>query len=193
MVAGAMVPSLVLGIPGSGSAAIVLGMLISKGVVPSPQLFTEQGGFVMTIFIGLIVGHVFMLAIGLLGARCWGCVTRVPARLLGPFVMLLLVIGTYAYHEEIADVGMVLVFGLVGYVFEKLEIPLVPIVLAFVMGPIIEQNLNRSLTISAGNLGALLLQPITLAILVLAIVTAVYGFAGGGRHGTGRAARAPAH
>lgn len=186
MVAGAMVPSLVLGIPGSGSAAIVLGMLISKGVVPGPDLFTGQGAFIMTIFIGLIVGHLFMLVVGMIGAHGWGRIARVPPRLLGPFVMLLLLIGTYGYQTYFADVGMVVVLGTAGYFFEKMDIPLVPIVLAFVMGPIIENNLNRALTISNGSLSELFLRPITLVILTLAVLTAVYAFAGSSRRAAKR-------
>jgi len=178
MVAGTMVPSLALGIPGSGSAAIVLGMLISKGVVPGPELFTENGAFIVTIFVGLIVGHFFMLAIGLIGARGWGLVAKVPKRLLGPFVMLVLLIGTYSYQTYTADVMMVLVLGVVGYYFEKMEVPVVPIVLAFVMEPIIEQNLNRALTIAAGDVGTVFSRPITLVILGLSALTALYALLG---------------
>ncbi|HUF82754.1 MAG TPA: tripartite tricarboxylate transporter permease [Burkholderiales bacterium] len=174
VVAGTLVPSLSLGIPGSGGAAILLGVLISKGVVPGPLLFRDHGTFVMTVFVGLLVVNVMMLVVGLIGNRPFGLVARVPMRILGPFVLLLIVVGTYAYANYAGHVVMVLVLSAIAYHFEKIHIPVVPIVLAFIMGPIIEDNFSRALTISAGDLSAVLLRPITAVILVLALATAVY-------------------
>lgn len=174
VVAGSLVPTLSLGIPGSGAAAILLGVLISKGVVPGPLLFRDHGTFVMTVFVGLLVVNLMMVLVGLIGNRPFGLVARVPMRILGPFVMLLIVVGTYAYANYSGHVVMVLVLSVVAYHFEKVNIPVVPVVLAFIMGPIIEINLSRALTITAGDLSAVLLRPITAVILVLALATAVY-------------------
>jgi putative tricarboxylic transport membrane protein len=174
VVAGTLVPSLSLGIPGSGGAAILLGVLISKGVVPGPLLFRDHGTFVMTVFVGLLAVNVMMLIVGLIGNRPFGLVAKVPLRVLGPFVLLLIVVGTYAYANYTSHVVMVLVLSVAAYHFEKIGIPVVPIVLAYIMGPIIEQNLNRALTISAGDVWAVLTRPITATILVLALATAIY-------------------
>ena len=149
-------------------------MLISKGVVPGPLLFRDHGTFVMTVFIGLLVINVFLLLVGLVGTRAFSLVSRVPTRILGPFVLLLIVVGSYAYANYTAHIVMVLVLAAGAYLFEKMNIPVVPIVLAFIMGPIIEINLNRALTITAGDLSSVLLRPITAAILVLALATAAY-------------------
>jgi putative tricarboxylic transport membrane protein len=174
IVAGTLVPSLSLGIPGSGGAAILLGVLISKGVVPGPLLFRDHGTFVMTVFIGLLAINFFLLIVGLVGTRAFSLVAKVPLRVLGPFVLLLIVVGSYAYANYTAHVVMVLVLSAVAYLFEKMDIPVVPIVLAFIMGPIIEVNLNRALTITGGDLSAVLLRPITAVILLLALATAAY-------------------
>jgi putative tricarboxylic transport membrane protein len=174
VVAGTLVPSLSLGVPGSGGAAILLGVLISKGVVPGPLLFRDHGTFVMTVFVGLLLINVMMLIVGLIGNRPFGLVARVPTRILGPFVLLLIVVGTYAYANYAGHVVMVLVLCAIAYWFERISIPAVPIVLAYIMGPIIEENLSRALTIAAGDLSAVVLRPITAVILVLALVTAVY-------------------
>jgi putative tricarboxylic transport membrane protein len=174
VVAGTLVPSLSLGIPGSGGAAILLGVLISKGVSPGPLLFRDHSIFVMTVFVGLLLINILLLLVGLLGTRVFALVSRVSQRIVGPFVLLLIVVGSYAYANYTAHVVMVLVLAALAYHFEKVEIPAVPIVLAFIMGPIIEDNLMRALTISAGDLSAVLLRPITLTILLLALITAIY-------------------
>ncbi|MDP1717089.1 MAG: tripartite tricarboxylate transporter permease, partial [Burkholderiales bacterium] len=174
VVAGTLVPSLALGIPCSGGAAILLGVLISKGVVPGPLLFRDNGTFVMTVFVGLLVVNIMMVIVGLIGNRPFGLVAKVPMRLLGPFVLLLIVVGAYAYANYTTHVVMVLVLSVIAYYFEKINIPVVPIVLAFIMGPIIEENLSRALTIAAGNINAVVLRPITAVTLILALATAVF-------------------
>ncbi len=184
VVAGTLVPTLTLGIPGSGAAAILLGMLVSKGVEPGPLLFADQPVFVMTVFVGLITGNLIMLAIGLFGARWFAYVALVPRRILGPVVMILIIIGTYAYQNYGAHVAMALIIGAVAYYFERLNIPPVPIVLAFVMGPIIEHNLARGLIIHSGDLTTVLTRPITMIILAMALATAVFGIARGRKDGS---------
>ncbi len=176
VVAGTLVPSLSLGIPGSGGAAILLGVLISKGVVPGPMLFQHQTDFVMTVFIGLLLINVFLLIVGLLGTSTFSLVSRVPPRLLGPFVLLLIIAGAYAYANYTTHIVMVLILAAIAYLFEKINIPAVPVVLAFIMGPIIESNLNRALTITGGDLMVIVSRPITAGILVLAFAAAVYSF-----------------
>ncbi len=177
LVAGTLVPSLSLGIPGSGGAAILLGVLISKGLVPGPLLFRDNGTFVMTVFIGLFVINLMLLCMGLVGTRAFSLVAKVPRRILGPFVLILIVVGSFVYANYTSHVVMVLILGAIAYFFEKVNIPVVPIVLAFIMGPIIEINLSRALTISGGDMWALLSSPITATILVLSLFTAVYSMA----------------
>jgi putative tricarboxylic transport membrane protein len=176
VVAGSLIPSLALGIPGSGAIAILLGLLISKGVVPGPLLFTKDSPLVMAVFLGLIASALLMLVVGIAGVRIFAQVARIPRYILAPFVLMLLIIGTYSYQNYAAHVVMALALGAVAFWLEKIRVPVIPIVLAFVMGPIIESNLNRAMVIHGGDLGFFLTRPITIAILLLALATAVLGF-----------------
>lgn len=174
VVAGTLVPSLTLGIPGSGAAAILLSVLISKGVAPGPLLFRNEPELIATIFAGLLFINVWLLGIGFVFTRGFAFVSRIPRRVLGPFVLLLIMLGTYAYANYAAHVIMVLILSVVAYWFQKIDIPVVPIVLAFVMGPIVEHNLSLAMTIHAGDFMVVLTRPITLVILALSIATFAY-------------------
>ncbi len=174
VVAGTLVPSLTLGIPGSGSAAILLSVLISKGIVPGPLLFGAEPELITTIFVGLIFINIWLLILGLIYTRGFAYISNVARRILGPFVFILILLGTYAYANYTAHVVMVIVFSLVAYWMVKIDIPVVPVVLAFVMGPIIETNMSRAMTIHAGDLSVVLARPITLTILALALATFLY-------------------
>ena len=123
VVAGTLVPTLSLGIPGSGGAAILLGVLISKGVSPGPLLFRDHSDFVMKVFVGLLLINLLLLIVGILGTRMFALVSRVPQRVVGPFVLVLIVVGSYAYVNYTAHVVMVLVLAAVAYIFEKIEFP----------------------------------------------------------------------
>jgi putative tricarboxylic transport membrane protein len=175
-VAGALIPSLALGIPGSGAIAILLGLLVGKGVVPGPLLFAERPDYIMIVFSGLIVCNAVLFIVGLLGVRIFAPIAAIPPSILGPFVLLIILVGAYSYQSEMADVLVVLVLGAIAYFLEKLEFPMVPIVLAFVTGPIIERNLARGLAIHNGDVSFLFEEPLTLTILVLAVAMAVLGF-----------------
>lgn len=190
LVAGSLIPSLALGIPGSGAIAILLGLLISKGVAPGPLLFSQGGTLVMSVFIGLIVSAFVLLLVGLVGIRVFVLVAKVPRHILAPFVLIILLIGTYAYQNYAAHLVMVLVLGGAAYWMEKVGIPVIPVVLAFVMGPIIEANLNRALVINGGDLTFFFRQPITLTLLVLAFATAILGYLRSRKSVTKRAVKA---
>lgn len=175
-VAGALIPSLALGIPGSGAIAILLGLLVSKGVVPGPLLFADNPAYIMVVFTGLITCNLVLLAVGTIGVRVFAPIAVIPPAILGPFVLLIIMVGAFSYQSDIADLLVVLVLGTIAYFLEKLKFPMVPIVLAFVTGPIIERNLARGLAIHNGDVSFLFAQPITLTILAIAVATAVYGF-----------------
>lgn len=176
VVAGAMVPALALGIPGSGAIAVLMGVLISKGIVPGPTLFTEGGPLVLAVFLGLIACNVVLLLVGNLGIRGFVPIAKLSPAVLGPFVLVSLVIGTYAYDNSIAHVLMFLVLGTFAYLLERFGVSTLPVILGFVMGPIIESNLNRGLIIDGGDLWAILTRPITAGLLIVAIATAVLSY-----------------
>lgn len=176
VVAGAMVPALALGIPGSGAIAVLIGVLITKGLVPGPTLFTEGGPLILSIFIGLIFCNLFLLFCGIFGIKYFAKIVEVPGRILGPFVMVLLIIGAYAHDNSIAHSAMVVVLGALAFWMDKFKFSTIPVILGFIMGPIIEQNLNRALVITQGDVMALLSRPLTLFILSLAVVTALAAY-----------------
>lgn len=190
VVAGSLVPTLALGIPGSGAIAILLGLLVSKGVVPGPLLFSQGDPLVMAIFFGLIACNVVLLGFGLVSIQALTLIARIPRHILAPFVMLTLLVGTYSYQNYSAHMVMVLALGAFAVWLEKIGISVIPMVLAFVMGPIVEQNLVRGLAIHGGDPMFLLSRPITLTILVLALLTTVFGFIRS-RQQAQAAARAP--
>ncbi len=175
-VAGALIPSLALGIPGSGAIAILLGLLVGKGVVPGPLLFAENPGYVMVVFCGLVACNCVLLIVGALGVRIFAPIAAIPPAILGPFVFLIIMIGAFSFQSDPADMLVVLVLGTLAYFLEKLDFPMVPVVLAFVTGPIIERNLARGLAIHNGDIGFLLSEPIALTILVIAVAMTVIGF-----------------
>ena len=176
VVAGALVPALALGIPGSGAIAILLGVLISKGITPGPTLFTEGGPLILAVFIGLMLANVALLVIGLFGVRWFVPLARVPSGLLGPFVFALLMIGVYAYDNSFPHVLMLIVLASVAWLLDKAGVSSLPIILGFVMGPIIEDNLGRALIISNGDLWKVVSRPITASLLTISVVTAVWSY-----------------
>jgi putative tricarboxylic transport membrane protein len=166
---------LALGIPGSASAAVLLGVMIGKGVVPGPLLFHDQPGFVMQVFIGLIIINLVLYGVGWMGTNVFAWVTRLPNSILGPVVMILILIGTYSYRTEFMDVVIALGFGVVGYILEKIKFPTLPMLLAFVMQPIMEENLLRALSLY-NDIFSVMSRPLTAVILLLAVSSAVWGY-----------------
>ena len=177
VVAGALVPALALGIPGSGAIAILLGVLVSKGVVPGPQLFSDGGPMVMAVFLGLLAANAILLAVGVFAVRAFVPVAYVPSAILGPFVFLLLVVGVYAYDNSLSHVLMFLGLGTLAWLLERFGISTLPVILGFVMGPIIETNLGRALIINGGDLWAVASRPIVAGLLIAALISAVWGYA----------------
>jgi putative tricarboxylic transport membrane protein len=176
VVAGALVPALSLGIPGSGAIAVLIGVLISKNIIPGPRLFSDGGPLVLAIFVGLIVCNLFLLFFGIFGIKYFAAILKVPGRILGPFVMLLLIVGAYSYDNDIYHSVMVLVLGTIAYWLDKFKFSTIPVILGFVMGPIIEVNLNRAMLISRGNVIDVITRPITLTILAIAVTTILFSY-----------------
>jgi putative tricarboxylic transport membrane protein len=177
VVAGALVPALALGVPGTGAIAILLGMLVSKGIVPGPTLFSEGGPLTLAIFFGLVACNIVLLLVGWFGIRFLVPIAYIPASILAPLVLVLLVVGAYAYDNSVVQVVMFLVLGAAAFFLERAGVSPLPVILGFVIGPIIETNLGRALIISRGDPIAALTRPITLTLLILAVaIVAVSAF-----------------
>ena len=173
-VGGALVPLLTLGIPGSSSAAVLIGALMIHDLQPGPELFTRHPDVVYTLFSSLFVANIFLLFLGLLGARLWIKAALIPKRLLYPMIFAFSFIGSYAVRSSLFDVGVCLVFGLLGWMLSRSKIPVSPIVLGMILGTMIEKNLRT--TIMMGGVSLFFRRPLSLALLLLASASVVIPF-----------------
>ncbi|WP_028309269.1 tripartite tricarboxylate transporter permease [Desulfitibacter alkalitolerans] len=167
---GAMVPLLALGIPGSATTAVLLGAFILHGIRPGPLLFTEQPVLVMTLFIGLFLSNFLILAMAKPFIKMFANIIRIPYSILGTLILMLCIIGSYALRNNMLDVWLTLIFGLVGYVMEKYKYPLAPVILGLVLGGMAEQELRRALIISKGSWSIFLESNIAVGLLIFGAV-----------------------
>ncbi len=172
-VSGALSPLLALGIPGSPTTAIMIGALMIHGVQPGPLLFTTAPEIPYTIFASLWISVPVMVFIGLAGARLWARVSDIPRPVVAAIVAAICLIGSYASENSMHPVYITLAFGVLGYLLRKAAIPLAPIILALVLGEMLETNFRRALLISNGDLGIFYAHPVTLALLVTAVLAFV--------------------
>ncbi|HPF84874.1 MAG TPA: tripartite tricarboxylate transporter permease [Aminivibrio sp.] len=168
-VGGALVPLLTLGIPGSSSAAVLIGALMIHNLQPGPELFTKHPEIVYTLFSSLLLANVFILALGLLGARVWIKAALIPKRLLYPLIFAFSFIGSYAVRASVFDVGVCLVFGLVGWLLSRSKFPVSPVVLGMILGTMIEKNLRA--TLMMGGFSLFVQRPLSLTLLLLAFAS----------------------
>lgn len=166
---GALVPLLTLGVPGDVVTAIMLGALMIQGLTPGPMLFKDHPDVVTSIYVMLILGNIFMLLWGLLGINVFVKVLKVPTNILMPLVLMLCFVGAYAINNNIFDLKVALVLGIIGYLFNKVGIPTPPMLLGIILGPIIEFNFRRAMTISQNDLSTFITRPISLTFLLISI------------------------
>jgi putative tricarboxylic transport membrane protein len=170
----ALVPLLGLGIPGSNSAAILMGGLLLHGLTPGPMLFVRNPDIVYGLYAGLLVANVAMLALGLvILTPCLWLVTR-PKHYLMAFILALVVTGVYAIEQSLFDVAVALGVGVVGYGLRYFGVPQLPMVLGAVLGFMIESNYRRSLVLSGGDHAIFVQDSVSLGLLILAAALVVY-------------------
>ncbi|MGG1556352.1 tripartite tricarboxylate transporter permease [Paenibacillus ferrarius] len=168
---GALIPLFTLGIPSSPTIAVLLGAFIMHGLTPGPTLFQKNPDLVWGIIASMFIGNAILLIMNLPMANLWAKITMVPYKLLFPIIIIITIVGTYSLNNSMFDVGAMLVFGILGYLFKKAEIPLAPIILTFVLGSLLEKTLLQSLTIFEGNFLGFFTRPISGTILSLAIIS----------------------
>lgn len=171
---GAMVPLLALGVPGSGSAAVILAAMILYGLRPGPQIFTEQPVLVYSLFFGMAMGALVLLILGLLLSPYLALVIRIPRPYLITSIAGIGFMAAIAITGMMFDVRLVLFFGILGYIMRQLDFPPAPMILALVLGFMIEASLRRSLIISDGDWSVFFTRPISATILSLAILSFLY-------------------
>jgi len=165
----AMLPMITLGIPGSPTAAVMLGGLIIWGLQPGPMLFVDNPDFVWGLIASMYTGNVIGVLLVLAFVPLFAAILRVPFAILTPLIVFVCAIGAYAVHNSMIDIWYMLIFGVIGYVFKKLDYPLAPLVLALVLGDLAENALRQSLIMSQGSLAIFITQPISGVITAFAL------------------------
>ena len=167
---GAMVPTMVLGIPGSGTTAIILVGLMVHGLRPGPYLFTEQVNSVYQIFGSMLAANIMFLLMGLYAAKIFARISLVPINLLWPIVFALSVIGAYALNSSLLDIWIVLIFGVIGFFARRFGFAVAPIAVGLILGKMVEVNLQNSLKIFNGEWWQIFTQPLAVFFLILAFL-----------------------
>ncbi len=166
----ALLPMLTLGIPGSPTAAVLLGGLLIWGLQPGPLLFTEQKDFVWGLIASMYLGNIVGLVVVLSTVPWWAAILRIPFSIIAPVIVVICAVGAYTVHNKLLDVGMMIVFGVLGYAFKKLKYPLAPLVLALVLGDMAESSFRQSMLVSNGSLTVFWSNPLVGSIATLAMV-----------------------
>ncbi len=166
----ALLPMLTLGIPGSPTAAVLLGGLLIWGLQPGPMLFIEQKDFVWGLIASMYLGNIVGLVVVLTTVPFWASILRIPFSVIAPVIIVICAIGAYTVHSSMFDVWLMLVFGVVGYLFKKLKYPLAPMVLALVLGDMAEASFRQAMLLSQGSLSIFWANPLVGSIAGLAIV-----------------------
>ncbi len=171
-VGGAMVPLLALGIPGSGTAAIMLGALLLHNITPGPGLFTQYAPLIWALLLSMAFGNLLLLCLYWPITRLFSRVKEIPGWVFGPVLLVLSFIGVFSINESSLSLLIMLFLGICGYLLERYHYPLPPLLLGFVLGSLMENTLRRALAISGGDLSILHTSPIcrTLWILTLIVV-----------------------
>ncbi len=171
---GNFIPMLSLGIPANPVMALFLGALMIYGVQPGPLLIKEQPGLFWGLIASMYVGNVMLLVLNLPLISLWVRVLKVPYVILYPLILLFCLIGAYSLNNNIGDVVIMCIFGVVGYLMKKFRYDAAPLVLALVLGPMLEENLRQSLIISRGNLLVFFSRPLSLTFLGVSLLVFLF-------------------
>ena len=164
------IPLLTLGIPSNGVIALLAGAMMMHGIQPGPLIMVKNPDLFWGVISSMIVGNAMLVVINLPLIRIWVALLRVPYRVLYPAILMFCAIGAYAVSKSSLDVLLLFIFGVLGYVILKLRFEPVPLVLAFVLGPLMEENLRRAMVLSHGDPTMFLTRPISAGLLLLALV-----------------------
>jgi putative tricarboxylic transport membrane protein len=168
---GSMVPLLALGIPSSGTSAVLLGALLVHGLRPGPLLFQSSPEFVWGVIASMYIGNIMLLILNLPLVGLWASLLRVPYKILMPLIVTISAVGVYATENNIFDMWVMFGFGIIGYLMRKLRFPAAPVVLGLVLGPMVERSLRQSLTISHGDPTIFFTRPISAMLMLVALVS----------------------
>jgi putative tricarboxylic transport membrane protein len=166
----ALLPMITLGVPGSPTAAVMLGGLLIWGLQPGPLLFVEQKDFVWGLIASMYLGNIAGLIVVLTCVPLFAAILRIPFSVIAPVIIVICSIGAYTVHNNLFDVWMVVVFGVLGYLFKKLSYPLAPMVLAIVLGDAAESSFRQTMLISQGDMSVFFSNKLVGGLTSLALV-----------------------
>ncbi len=161
------IPTLTLGIPASAVMALMLGALTMQGIQPGPEVMSSKPELFWGLVVSMLVGNVFLLLLNLPLVGLWARLTQVPYRWLFPAILVFASLGNYSLNNSAVDVYFCAGIGVLGYIFAKLECPPAPLILGYVLGPMLEENLRRALLMSEGSFAVFVTRPISLVFLLI--------------------------
>jgi putative tricarboxylic transport membrane protein len=173
-VGGAMIPLITMGIPGSGATAIILGAFLLHGLQPGPQVFQSSSHIVYAVFASVFVSLFVMCAIGYFATRAIVKVLDFPEVIISAYVVMCCILGAFAARNNIVDVWLIVVFGVLGYLFERARFPIAPLVLGVILGPLAEQNFMTTMISYGNDWTVFFTRPLAGSIMLVAIVTLVF-------------------
>ncbi|MCM3519211.1 tripartite tricarboxylate transporter permease [Staphylococcus xylosus] len=168
-----MIPTLILGIPGSPTTAVILAALVLQGVQPGPQLMADQPILLYSIFLAMLFASVMTLVAGRAGVQVFTLLLKAPYSIIATFIIILSLLGAYATNNDLLNVWIMLLFGVVGYLMKIYHFSIASLILGIVLGPLMETSLRRHLLINNGDFLSLFHSPITVILLVISILIIV--------------------
>ncbi|USH05361.1 tripartite tricarboxylate transporter permease [Grimontia kaedaensis] len=173
---GALIPLLALGVPGDVTTAVLMGAFLIHGLAPGPALFSEDISLIYSLFVVLFIASLFLPLVGKVAIKLFFQITRIPQSVLLPTIAVFCVVGVYGFNNSTVDLWIMLGFGLLGYVMRKLDFPLAPMMIGFVLEPVGEQAVRQALTLSEGNWLIFVSTPLSVLFLALSVISAVVIF-----------------
>lgn len=167
---GAMIPLLTLGIPGSGTTAILMGALIMYNIQPGPLLFDDHPEVAWGLIASMFIGNLMLLVLNMPLVKVFAKIIQTPKKYLLPIIIAISFFGVYAVQYTTFDLFLLLACGVIGYLLSRNDYPVAPLVLALVLGPMIENNMRRALTISNGDFSIFVTKPLSLAFIIIAVL-----------------------
>lgn len=171
---GAMIHLLTLGIPGSAATAVMMGAFLIHGIQPGPLLFTKQPIEVYTIVAGMVLANVVMIGLGFLAALSFATLMKVPAPILNTFIVVFCFLGAYALKNDMADVWLTMLFGILGLFMRRYDLPVPPLVMGIILGPMAEQFFLTSMVANQNDLTVFVTRPVSAVILAISALMIVW-------------------
>lgn len=173
--AAALIPTISLGIPGSSSTAVLLGGIMGHGIMPGPTLMVEHAKVAFTLIWAMFFANFSMYFIGLYITRVAVFITRVPARVMASAITVFCIIGAFAINNSFFDVYLMLIFGILGYIMDKVKVPVAPLVVGLILGQMLDVSLHQALLISGGSWWVFIQSPVSAVLLGLAALSLTSG------------------